>query len=126
MDGIAFQAFAQGQNKVLLRLENLLDNFDKQTSGTKFVNVFELAKDIWLEANQYQVKDNKSLAQAPEPKITEMNLVGTQTLSEMQSQKAQFEGKSALVQKFKEANDVYGYKGVALDSMSIRTFLIEF
>lgn len=96
------QVFPQGRQEVLVRFENLLDKYDATNSDTKFVNVVEFAKDLWLSANlasqANSTDSNSSAAQlsAPEPIITETTLTGAEPIEQAAQLKHSLTGKLAM------------------------------
>jgi hypothetical protein len=122
--------FPQGRQEVLVRFENLLDKYDTANSDTKYVNLVEFAKDLWLSANlasqANSTDSSSSQLTSPEPIITETTLAGAVPIEQASQVKQSLAGKLAVAQQSKGADDQNGFLGVALDPQSIRTFNIKF
>lgn len=130
LGGVAVQVFPQGRQEVLVRFENLLDKYDATNSDTKFVNLVEFAKDLWLSANSASqansTDSNAPSLTSPEPIITETTLTGAEPIEQAIQLKKNLSGKLAMTQHSKGADDLNGFLGIALDPQSIRTFTIKF
>lgn len=130
LGGVAVQVFPQGRQQVLARFENLLDKYDGTNSDTKFINLIEFAKDMWLSANPApranSTEPNSTQPTAPEPIITETTLAGAEPIEQAANFKQSLSGKLAMTQKNKGTDDQNGFLGIALDPQSIRTFTIKF
>jgi len=48
--GFTYQLFPLAKNKVLVRLENLLDRFDITNSETKYFDMVTFAKELWYHS----------------------------------------------------------------------------
>ena len=48
--GFTYQAFPISRNKIMIRLENLLDRFDITNSDTKFIDLTNFAKEFWVQS----------------------------------------------------------------------------
>ena len=48
--GFTYQLFPLAKNKVLIRLENLLDKFDITNSETKYFDLVTFAKELWYHS----------------------------------------------------------------------------
>lgn len=112
--GFTYQAFPAEKGKVFIRLENLLDDFDNHTD-TKYVNLVDLSKWMWWEGQSMHEEGLK----VPTPEIKEVNNDGS-ALSEKSSH-----GWSGITTKAYQ-KDINGYKGVALEPMRIRSFIVDF
>lgn len=108
--------FPQGRQEVLVRFENLLDNYDGTNSETKYINLIEFAKDLWLSANTAQANSTEaSQMTAPEPIITETTLTGAEPIEQAAQHKQSLAGKLAIAQHSKGSEDQNGFLGIALD-----------
>jgi len=47
--GFTYQTYPLARGKVLVRLENLLDRFDATNSETKFVDLMDLSRQLWVK-----------------------------------------------------------------------------
>jgi len=128
LPGVAVQVFPQGKQEVLVRFENLLDKYDTTNSETKYINLVEFAKDLWLQANPAPLQSNPTDANttslsSPEPTITETTLTGVQPIEDMAKRKQTLathhaNGQIPLLQtdtqQSKGTGDLNGFKRIAL------------
>ena len=135
LNGFTYQAYPVGRNKILLRIENLLDRFDLTNSDTKFIDLINFSKEFWFQAQSAEGKGDHF----PVPSIQEMTVDGTQKLSTLKSGVAADgalkpptkwigvdDANVTRTSVYSSPRDRNGFKGVALEPMRIRTFLLDY
>ena len=70
--------FPIARNKILIRLENILDKFDVTNSGTKFFNLVQFSEDLWRSAQSEDIGNQQVYSL-----IEEMDISGTRRLKDM-------------------------------------------
>ena len=74
---LTYHTLPMGPKKILLRIENLEDKIDGRQANTYYVNVNDVATELFHLANP-EIKE-----WAVKFKVTEMSIGGAQTLSEL-------------------------------------------
>jgi len=74
--GFTYQMFPLAKNKVLVRLENLLDKFDITNSDTKYFDMVTSSKELWYHSQL----SSKGIRDQPQAHIIEMSLDGANSL----------------------------------------------
>lgn len=119
--GFTYQLFPLAKNKVLLRLENLLDKFDITNSETKYFDLVTFSKELWYHSQL----SSKGIKNQPQAHIQEMSLSGASPFEKSRQTlkwNADKDCKSNIVDTF----DKNSLRGVALSPQSIRTFVIDY
>jgi len=108
--GFTYQLFPLAKNKVLVRLENLLDKFDITNSETKYFDMVTFAKELWYHSQL----SSKGLTSQPQAYIQEMSLSGAVPLEKIRKSMKWISNEDCKNQTFKDVQDKNSLRGVAL------------
>jgi hypothetical protein len=81
---LIYHTWPLGQNKLLLRVENIADKFDPHTHPVKYIDVNQLASNLYVSANHLNITKPVGV------KIEEVSLSDSMTISQLNDQKSKF------------------------------------
>jgi len=103
------------RNKVMVRLENLYDNFDANAQAYTLL-LSQLAEELWRNSNSGPM---------PSYKMVETSVTGNMPVEEMESRRINWKTASKNHKRQKKDRSVDGDK-ITIEPQMIRVFVLEF